>query len=287
MANKILVTGANGTIGKPLVQTLQTLGADFEIMTSKPAPSSVAGVRVADFNDVAALTRAFTGIDTLFLLFPLVESKIELAHNAIRAAKAAGIKHIVRSSGAGANANSDFALPKLQGTIDEAIKASNIATTILCPAGFMQNYLTYQTQAIQAGQIYMADGGRSQSLIDAPDIAAVAAQVLINPAAHTGQTYTLTGGEAFTGAQAAAMLSSALGKPISHTSVPTQAAVETMQQWQMPTWLITLMDSLNHIVGAGYAAGVSPDVEKILGRQPIRFAQYVSEIVVPQLKSAK
>jgi uncharacterized protein YbjT (DUF2867 family) len=125
----------------------------------------------------------------------------------------------------------------------------------------------------------MADGGQAQSLIDARDIAAVAARVLMNPNAHAGKAYTLTGGEAFTGEQAAATISAALGKPVKHVSVPTEAAVATMNQWGMPPFIVNVMDSLNKIVSAGYASGVSPDVELILSRKPRSFAAFVSENV--------
>ena len=126
----------------------------------------------------------------------------------------------------------------------------------------------------------MADGGQSQSLIDTRDIAAVAAVVLTEPRAHAGKAYTLTGGEALTGVQAAAMISAAIGTSVSHVSVPTEAAVATMNQWGMPPFIVNVMDSLNHIVSAGYAAGVSPDVEQILGRKPRTFAAFVQDNVL-------
>lgn len=275
MANKILVTGATGNIGKTLVTELKALGADFDVMSSKA--QSAANARVGDFNDVESLKKAFSGIDTLFLLFPLTENKLQLAKNAAAAAVAAGVKHIVRSSGAGADPTSSFALPKLQGQIDAVLEQTGIPTTFLRPASFMQNYVTYQSQAIKDGTIYMADAGQSQSLIDARDIAAVAARVLTNPASHAGRAYTLTGGEAFTGAQAATTLSKLLGREIKHVSVPTDAAVSAMKEWQMPGWLIELMDSLNKVVSAGYASGVSGDVEHILGRKPRTFAAFAED----------
>lgn len=278
MSNKILVTGASGNIGQPLVAELKSRNADFAVVRSKSGtPIDGVETRVADFSDVASLTAAFRGIDTLFLLFPLVENKLELAKNAAIAAKAAGVKHIVRSSGAGADANNPFALPRLQGQIDDVIAATGIPTTFLRPAGFMQNYVAYQTQAIKAGTIYMADGGQSQSLIDARDIAAVAAAVLTEPAKHAGRAYTLTGGESFSGVDAAQMITEAIGKPVSHVSVPTEAAVKTMQGWGMPPFIVGIMDSLNKIVSAGYASGVSPDVEQILGKKPRTFQAFAAE----------
>jgi uncharacterized protein YbjT (DUF2867 family) len=278
MTNKILITGASGNIGQPLVEALKKLGADFAIMRSKPG-ASADGVetRVASFDDVASLTRAFTGIDTLFLLFPLVENKITLAKNAATAAKAAGVKHIVRSSGAGADPASSFSLSKLQGEIDQLLAATGIPTTFLRPGAFMQNYLTYQTQAIKSGMVCMADGGKPQALIDTRDIAGVAATILINPAAHAGKAYHLTGGEEITGARAAAMISAVIGRTVTHTSIPTEQAVETMKQWGMPPFIIDVMDSLNRVISLGYASGVSPEVTQLLGRPPRTFADFARE----------
>jgi uncharacterized protein YbjT (DUF2867 family) len=135
--NKILITGASGNIGTPLVEALRLQGADFEIMRSKADSSGAA--RIASFSDAAGLQSAFGGIDTLFVLLPLVPNKVELASNVAKAAKAAGVKHIVRSSGAGADQHSAFALPKLQGTIDQVFQDTGIATTFLRPAGLCRN----------------------------------------------------------------------------------------------------------------------------------------------------
>lgn len=280
MTNKILITGASGNIGQPLVAALKAAKADFAILRSKHDSSNSAGgteVRVASFDDVDALTKAFSGIDTLFLLFPLVENKLALAANAAAAAKAAGVKHIVRSSGAGADPASSFALPKLQGEIDAILTATGIACTFLRPGSFMQNYVTYQSQAIKSGTVHMADGGKAQALIDTRDIADVAAIILINPALHAGKAYWLTGGEEFTGTTATAVISAAIGKPVMHVSIPAKAAVETMHQWGMPPFIVNVMDSLNRIISAGHASGVSPNVENILCRKPRTFAAFVND----------
>ena len=105
----------------------------------------------------------------------------------------------------------------------------------------------------------------------------MAARVLTAPATHAGKAYTLTGAEAVTGIEAARLISAAVGRPVQHVSVPTEAAVATMNQWGMPPFIVNVMDSLNHIISAGYAAGVSPDVESLLGRKPRTFAAFVAE----------
>jgi uncharacterized protein YbjT (DUF2867 family) len=271
----ILITGATGTIGTQLSKELQAKGAAFYSMTSKP--SNALNTRVASFGDVAALTKAFTGIKTLFVLLPLVANKLELAHNVAVAAKAAGVQHIVRSSGAGADAASSFALPRLQGQIDDVLSATGIDCTFIRPAGFMQNYATYQVEQVKAGLINAAHGDAKKSMVDARDIAAVAAAILLNPTIHAGKTYTLTSNDSLTENESAAILSTAIGKPVRYEAISNDVAINGMKQWGLPQAVIDVMASLNEIVAAGYAAGTTSDVQTLLGRAPISFAQFAKD----------
>jgi uncharacterized protein YbjT (DUF2867 family) len=273
--NKILITGASGNIGTPLIQALRSQGADFEIMRSKADVAEKA--RVASFGDVAGLKAAFTGIDTLFVLLPLVPEKVELAKNVAQAAKLAGVKHIVRSSGAGADVNAGFALPRLQGTIDQIFEDTGIASTFLRPSGFMQNYSGFMAGMVKGGAVYGATADAPQSLIDVRDIAAVAATVLMNPQAHAGKAYTLTGGEALTDSQRMQVMSGILGRNISFVEVSQEAGRASMAQMGMPDALVEWLASLNALVSAGYAGAISPDVQTLLGRAPIEFRQFVQD----------
>jgi uncharacterized protein YbjT (DUF2867 family) len=265
--NHILVTGASGNIGTPLVQQLRAVGANFSVLRSKGQAD--ASTRVASYDDVNALTRAFEGVDTLFLLLPLVENKLALAGNAALAAKRAGVKYIVRSSGAGADAASTFALPRLQGQIDEVLAATGIATTFIRPAGFMQNFATFMAGQVKAGTVYAAHADAAQSLVDARDIGAVAATLLQNPAAHAGKAYTITGGQSLTTQQFVNEIAHVMGKQVNYHAVSFEQAAQAMAGMGMQGWLVELMDSLNRIVAAGYAAGISPDAAQLLSRAPI------------------
>lgn len=278
MSNTILVTGATGTIGSELVKALLAAGSRFDIMSSKPDAKAPVPVRTASFESVEQLTLAFKGIDTLFVLLPLVPHKLELAGNVAQAAQAAGIKHIVRSSGAGADPQAGFSLPRLQGQIDEIFTKSGIPSTFLRNAGFMQNYITFQQQMVKNGMVYAATHDAAQSLIDVRDIAAVAASILMNPQPHAGKAYTLTGSEALTDTQRAGQLAAVLGKPVGYTPVSVAHSSGVMlNEWKMPAVLVDWMDSLNTLVGLGYASSISPDVQNLLGREPIRFAQFAQD----------
>ncbi len=277
MANTILVTAASGNIGRELVQQLKAAGANVIAGSSSGKSTDGIPVRHVDFTNPASLQTAFTGIDTLFLLLPLVPEKVTLANNAIAAAKAAGVKHIVRSSGAGADPAAGFALPRLQGEIDQLIIESGIAYTLVRPNTFMQNFATYFAGMIQGGALYLPQGDGRISLIDVRDIAAVLALIVQNPTAHIGQAYTLTGATAISNADAIKVISEATGKTISYVPVPDEAAVASMQDMGMDAWTIEQMMSLHQLTRAGYAAGVNDTVQTLLGRAPISFATFVAD----------
>lgn len=275
MSNTILITGATGTIGSELVRQLTSAGTPFLTLSSKEGKATS---RVASFESVPALTQAFQGVDTLFVLLPLVPHKLQLARNVAQAAVAAGVKHILRSSGAGADVNAAFSLPRLQGEIDAVFTQSGIPSTFLRNAGFMQNYVTFQGQMVKDGRVYAATKDAAQSLIDVRDIAAVAAKILQNPAPHAGIAYTLTGGESLTDTQRVAQLSQALVRTVGYTPITVEYSSGVMRnEWKMPGVLVDWMDSLSTLVGMGYAAGISPDVQTLLGRAPITFAQFAKD----------
>ncbi len=275
-SNRILVTGASGNIGSELVKFLQARKADFAVMRSKPGADDTGVLTVqGDFADPASLERAMRGFDTLFLLLPLMPNKVELARNAVAAAKAAGIRHIVRSSGLGADAASGGSLARLQGTIDALIQASGIPFTLLRPAGFMQNWVNFSAAQLKAGTYYAPNGAGAQSLVDVRDIAESAAAVLQDPAAHAGRAYELTGGESLTNPQMLDIIGAAAGHPIVYVDVPESAAREAMAG--MPPVMIAWFLSLHHAIKQGWAAAVSGDVQRLTGHAPRRLADFAAE----------
>ncbi len=280
--NRILVTGASGNIGRPLLTALKAQNANVKAMSSKAiAAATTAGATAnsvaGDFADPTSLQRAFAGIDTLFLLLPLVPNKLDLARNAVAAAKAAGVKHIVRSSGAGADASSPVALARLQGQIDQMVVDSGLAYTFLRPSGFMQNWINFSAGQIKGGTVYAPHGQGAQSVVDARDIADAAAAVLLNPAAHAGRAYTLTGAEALTDAQMLATIAGAMGRTVNYVDVPEAAAEQAMQGMGMPALMIEWFMSLNQVIKQGWAVGITDDVQTLTGHAPRRFADFVAQ----------
>jgi uncharacterized protein YbjT (DUF2867 family) len=280
MSHRILVTGATGHVGSELVRVLQQRKADFAVMAS-PSGRSAPGVLAVegDFADRASLERAFRGFDVLFLLLPLVPNKLELARNAVAAAQAAGVKHIVRSSGAGADAASPLSIARLQGEIDELVRNSGLQWTVLRPSFFMQNWVNFHVGQLKTGAYRVPQGNGAIGMIDVRDIAESAAAVLLDPAAHAGHTYDLTGPEALTNAQMVAAISEAAGRRIEYIDVPEAAAESGLRAAGMPDQAVGWFMDLHHVVKQGWAAGLTGDVKTLTGHAPRRFVDFVRENV--------
>ncbi len=252
MKQRILITGATGNIGQELVRALKARSIEFSVMSSK-AGQSLDGVPsiVGDFAKPESLRQAFAGFDVVFLLLPLVPDFLSFGRNAIEAAKAAGVRHVVRSSGAGADANSPFGIARIHGEVDQWLQESGMAWTILRPTSFMQNLLTYYRDQIKGGTFYAPQGDGAIALVDVRDIAESAAAILADPAQHAGRTYTLTGGEALTNVQQLALVSSATGEEKRYVDVPDEAAREAMAGHGVPAAVIDWLMSLNAVIKAG------------------------------------
>jgi uncharacterized protein YbjT (DUF2867 family) len=232
-----------------------------------------------DFTQVSTLDNAFKGADKLFLLTsgssPDRWAADEIA--VIEAAKKADVKKVVLLSAVGSTADSPISLAREHAKVEEHLKKSGLAYTILQPGGFMQNFLN-QTATIKQGAIYGNFKEGKMAFVDARDIASVAVAALTNPG-HDGQTYVITGGEPLSYGQVAAKLSHATGKTVKYVDLPTDAAVKGMMGAGMPEWLSKDLAKLGEAVAAGYTGHTSDVVEKVVHRKPITLDQFLKDNV--------
>lgn len=277
--SQILVTGATGNIGSALVAQLRQTPSSTDVVAASPGGQSVAGApgRALNLLDSNSAQAAMQGVERLFLLTPAHPEMEAMTTHAVRAAKVAGVQHIVRVSGAGADPNSDIAIARLQGRCDQIVIDSGIECTLLRPKNFMQNFTTFLRDMIRAGMVYSSQGEGRVPFIDARDIAAVAARVLLDPKAHAGKVYTLTGPQALTNAEALAVIAEHIGRPIQLVAISEEQAADGMRQAGMPEPLVQAMSSLNRVIAAGWVAEVTDDVSRLLGRPAGAWADFVAE----------
>ena len=277
----ICVTGASGTLGSEVIRQLQSSKAPFRgaYFSNKRAEAArTIGIEavVIDYNRPETLRAAFQGCDNLFLLGPNALDQSELERNAVEAAKAAGVRHIVKQSIMGAVGES-YSLAKIHRAVEKSIESSGLAWTFLRPNSFMQNAETFMGKTIRAeAAFYSASGQANISHVDVRDIAAVAVKVLTGPN-YEGKAYTLSGAEALTYDELASEMSKALGRPISHISLSPSDLKSGMLADGMPEALADRMLDLERYFCEGRASRISNDIKQVTGREPRRFAEYVRE----------
>jgi uncharacterized protein YbjT (DUF2867 family) len=266
----ILVTGGTGTIGKATVAALQAAGQRFKVAARSPREIKQRGVEAVtlDWSELDTYLPAMQRVDKLFLLTPNSERQVGYVVQAIAAAKRAGVKHIVRLSVMGADADPGIILGRLHFAAERELKLSGIAWTMLRPTFFMQNFINYYgVHPNKGGEIHLPHGRGKAAWVDARDVGEAAAKVL-STEGYEGKTFDLTGPEALTTEEVLAILSEVLGHKYKYVDVPEDAARKAMEGSKIPLWLVDAFMELHALVRNGHAATLADGVQSILGREP-------------------
>ena len=276
MSNTILVIGATGNVGRPLVSLLAEHGEPVRAATRHPETySGPPGVEPVEFDYARPETwaAALDGAGRLFLLsqgashepdqemIPLLDQ-----------AKAAGVSYVVLMTAMGVD-QSERGLRR----VELHLMASGMDYTILRPTWFMQNFTGYMGDMIkQQGGLYLPTGDGKNSLIDTRDIGAVAAAAFVEDG-HAGKEYTLTSSDSLSYAEAMAVLSDVAGRTIPFVAITQDDARQGMTAAGMPAEDINLILFLYDGIRQGWYAPTAPDVADVLGRPPISFRQFAEE----------
>lgn len=276
----ILITGATGNVGLPLVRQLKADDVAFRALAhtaDSAAKLKAEGITavVGDYAKPASLEAALKGVEKIYLLSPPTPQMPAHESNVVAAAKRAGIRHIVKHSGIGADPYSPNTFAKWNGQSERAVEESGIAYTILRPSSFMQNLApSYGQSVAQSGAIYAYGGDARVGFIDTRDIAAAAVAVLTGEG-HEGLTYELTGPEAVSLADIAERLSAKLGRPVRYVGVSEAAAYKTLTGYGLPPILVHGMLTLQHFFLR--TTVVTGTVERLTGKQPRTVDAYLDE----------
>jgi uncharacterized protein YbjT (DUF2867 family) len=261
----ILVTGATGTIGSQVIKALEkTPGVTIRAAArdaSKAAHLKSGNVTPVDFDyaNATTVTAAVKGVDKLFLATPFNENQVALAKTLVDAAKAAGVKYIVKLSAMGSDIEPGIQLGRWHRAVEKLVEASGIPYTFLRPNNFMENFFNYYPPQ-KDGNIYLPWGNGACSFIAGSDVGACAAAALTQ-SGHEGKAYVPTGAEV-------------TGRAVQYVDVPEEAAKKGMLDAGMPPWAVEAMSELNAVDKAGYAAAVTDDVKKLTGKAPVSFLEF-------------
>ncbi|WP_250301372.1 NAD(P)H-binding protein [Streptomyces sp. NBC_01387] len=274
----IVVTGATGNVGRPLTQVLAEAGEQV-MAVSRHAAAVPDGVRhvAADLAELTSLTPALDGAKALFLLLSGdLHAPGARPTDIIDLAAASGVRRVVLLSSQGVATRplgpSRIALR----AVEDALRESGLDWAVLRPGGFASNALAWADSVRTQGTVAAPFGDIGVPVVDPVDIAEVAAACLLDDR-HAGGVFELTGPEVITPRQQAEAIATALGSPVRFHELTREEAKAAMTQFVPPE----LADDTLDIIAAPNQAElqISSDVERVLGRAPSPFADWVARSI--------
>ncbi|RUU06436.1 SDR family oxidoreductase [Mesorhizobium sp. USDA-HM6] len=289
MTETLLVTGASGQLGRAVINHLLEAQkiAPARIIATTRKPESLADVaargvtvRAADFDDQASLEKAFAGADRVLIISTgeldlKSDRRLKQHLAAVAAAKVAGVSHLLYTSMPNPEPVSPVLFAGDHYGTEEAIKASGIRYTIFRNGWYQENLFLALPHAISSGKWYTsaADGRIAHGARD--DMAAAIAAGLAS-GSNESTTYTLTGPEAYTVGEIAALVTEITGKPLEVIQLPDEALTEGVKAAGVPEDFARIIVSFDANTRSGRIAMVTDAVETLSGRKPQTLKQFLA-----------
>jgi uncharacterized protein YbjT (DUF2867 family) len=272
----ILVTGATGNVGREVVNLLLSGGEKVVAVTRNPAKAALpdgAHVVGGDPSRPQTLMPALRGVDTVFISpRALGDATAEL----LKLSAEQGAQRVVLLSAVTVqDGGGEKRFADAFKAVEDAAKASGLPWTILRCAEFASNNLMWAPQIRSTGIVRGTYGDGANSTIHERDIAAVSALALVD-AAHAGHTYVLTGPQSLSQRDKVRIIGEAIGREVLWEEISPQQVREAMLAQGLP---VEIPDRLLGYLASrvGQPGPSSTDVEQVLGRPALTFAQWAAE----------
>lgn len=273
----IVVSGASGRLGGKVAAQLAADGLALRLLVRDAGRAPAlpnAEVAVAEYRDSAAVRAALDGAGVVFMVSASESpDRVEQHKTFVDAAVAAGVGHVVYTSFVGAARDAVFTLARDHGATEEIIRGSGLPFTFLRD-NLYADFLPFLVG--EDGVIRGPAGEGRAAVVAQDDIAAAAAAVLRDPAAHAGRTYDLTGPEALTFGEMAAIVSAATGRAVRFQDETLAEAYASRERFGAPGWQVDAWVSTYTAVAAGQMAAVSPAIGALTGRPATGLAELLA-----------
>jgi uncharacterized protein YbjT (DUF2867 family) len=266
----LAVTGSTGQVGGRVARRLAAAGVPQRLVVRDPARApDLPGteVVVAEYADGTAVERALAGVETVFMVSG-AEHPERVGHHFtfVDAAVAAGVSRLVYLSFYGAAPDATFTLARDHWATEQHIGGSGLRHT------FLRDNLYLDFMPLLAGADGVIRGPAGDGRVAAvaqDDIADVATVVLREPGRHDGLTYSLTGPEAITLTEAAAILSARTGRATSYQPETPAEAYASRAAYGAPDWQVDAWVSTYTAIATGELSGTTDTVARIAGHPPL------------------
>ena len=276
MSERVAVTGATGYVGGRVARLLAERGVPQRLVVRDPARApelpGAAARAASSYGAGDEMHAALDGAATLFLV-PAEESadRVEQHKTEVDAAVAAGVGRIVYLSFLGAAPDSTFTLARHHWATEEHIRAAGVAFTF--PR--MSMYLDFMPRMVgEDGVIAGPAGDGRVSLVARDDVADVAAAILTG-GGHDGHVYDVTGREALTMSEVAALFAEHSGKHVSYRAETLEEAWASRASHGAPDWEVEGWVTSYAAIAAGELETIADTVVRLTDHQPVTLAEYL------------
>jgi NAD(P)H dehydrogenase (quinone) len=232
MATRLAITGASGQLGRRVTELVLTQRPGVEVILATRTPGKLAElaargaqVRFADFDDPKSLRAAFAGAERLLLISAVdLQRRIAQHQAAVDAAKRAGVRHVIYTSGSKPAPPNPAAVAPSHYATERALEASGLGWTVLRNSLYADYQVAEAARAIETGLLVHNRGDGAVAYVAREDCAAAAAAVLLQDG-HESAVYDITGSERYTSDALAALYAELGSRPVAVRRVDDAAFV--------------------------------------------------------------
>lgn len=289
MNTKILVTGATGNFGKLTIDFLLEKGIAPTNITalvrdeSKAVDLTAKGInlKIGDYDNYDSLLNAFKGIDKLLLVSGTdIANRSAQQLNAVKAAKEAGVKHILYTSFERKNETETSPIAFLAQShidTDNAIKASGMQYTIFRNNLYLDVLPMFLGEKVLESGIYFPAGEGKAAYVSRNDLAEAAA-IVLSSEGNENKEYAMNNIENYSMDDVAKTLSTITNKEVPYLNPISEEYAETLKSAGVPVEYIGMF--------VGFAAAIqqeefnteSSDLERLLGRKPVSLSEFLKQV---------
>ena len=273
--NNILVIGGTGKTGQKVVKRLSEAGHNVRIGSRSATPAF-------DWENPETWSQSMEGMDKVYITFQpdlAVPGALEAIEELTKKAKQSNVKKLVLLSGKG---------EREAELCEQVVIHSGLDYTIVRASWFNQNFSeSFFLEPILEGFVALPQAEAKVPYVDTDDIADVAVAALLGEE-HNGKIYQVTGPRQLTFKEVIQEISDASGRDIAFTPIALPAYTQVMKQQGVPADFVWLIEYLfSEVLGNPNNAEITHDIEKVLGRKPKDFSQYVKETVATGIWNTK
>ena len=272
------ITGVTGKLGSYVADLVDRQRIASIHLARSPERAKVyasAEIRKMVYANTPEVVEALKGIDTLLMVSARENPERVKEHKEfLDAAKLAGVQHIVYTSFYGADEKATFTLSRDHAQTEAYIKELGFTYTFLRDNFYLDFLIDI---ALENGEIRGPAGSGKVSAVARKDTSRVAAEILLNPKEWENQSLNLTGPEELSMEEIVELLAKNTGKTITYVDESIEEAYESRKKWPAQNWEYDAWVSTYTAIKAGEQAGVSTDVEKVLGRPAMSLIDVLKE----------